>query len=486
MNCYRHPERVAKRKCYFCQKPICPQCQVRLDHHIFCSESCHQSWLEEKKKKALSKTTRRTQREKISELEQKLAYTFSRHLRLEEKILQLQTELSAWRKKAFYLSFLVFFSALAVVLVVFGYGFHSFKNSHLSDDNFKFDPGYPASLEEPKYLETPQLELAPGTITVKQERIDLYGRAPGASSVVLLVNGREEREAEVEGEEFVFKEVKLFPGANVLQVIARDDENQTSLSPAQLIEYQGRNQARVAYTPGLNYSRGSRDLPYLAITFDAGGEASYAQRVLEILKQRNIKTTIFVTGRFIEKYPQLVRKMVEDGQEVGNHTYSHPHLTTWEENHRHLTRPGVSREFLQKELLLTAELFRQTTGKEMAPFWRAPYGEHNREIRRWAEEVGFYHIDWSREPGRSYDTLDWLSDESSKHYRSPQEIRKMLVELDGGVLGKANGAIILMHLSTARGKNFPQQVLAPALDALLARGYQIVPVSELFPELAGR
>ena len=486
MNCYRHPERVAKRKCYFCKKPICPECQVRLDHHIFCSETCHQSWLEEKKKKALSKPSRRTQKEKIGELEQKLAYTFSRHLRLEERIIKLEGELGAWRKKAFYLSFLAFFFTLAIVMVVFGYGFYSLRNSHPGVNNSRFDPGYPASLEEPKYLETPELELAPGKIVVQKGKVDLYGRAPGASSVVLLVNGREEQEITLESPEFVFKEVKLNLGSNVIQVLARDCENHSALSPAHLIEYQGKSRARVRYTSGLNYSRGLREYPRLAITFDAGGEASYAQRVLEILRERNIKTTIFVTGKFIEKYPQLVRKMVEDGQEVGNHTYSHPHLTTWEENHRHLTRPGVTKEFLQKELLLTAELFREVTGKEMAPFWRAPYGEHNREIRRWAEEVGFYHIDWSWEPGTSYDTLDWLSDESSKHYRSSEEIRKMLIELDQGIFGRANGAIVLMHLSTARGKDFPEQVLAPALDALLARGYQIVPVSELFPGLVGK
>ena len=485
MNCFRHPERTARRKCYFCKKPICPQCQIRLDHHIFCSEECHQNWLkkqEEKKRKRPKKPS--SSQQKIEELEKRFTQTISHFTQLERRLYLLEKDANRWRRKAnFFLSLIL---AFFFTLLVAGGGItlRYYKNNHHQKEPY-FDPGYPSELEEPVYLEPPELELSPGKIPVEKGTIHLYGRAPGAKRVTLLINGREIKKLDLSAPEFVFRSVRLSRGANIIQLMAEDGNGQVIFSPAQMVKWKGRALAEVAYTAGLNYSRGSRLEPKIAITFDAGGEASYAKKVLDILREKGLRVTIFVTGRFIEAYPDIVRQMVEDGHEVANHTYSHPHLTTWEENRHHWTRPEVTREFLQRELLLTAQLFEQTTAKEMAPFWRAPYGEHNRQIRRWAEQVGFYHIDWTRERGKSYDTLDWLSDESSPYYRSPQKIREMLVNIDDGIFGKANGSIILMHLSTARGKNFPEEVLAPAIDALIAKGYEIVPVSSLFPGLVG-
>ena len=332
----------------------------------------------------------------------------------------------------------------------------------------------------------PTWSSTPGEIPAADAKIDIYGNAPAARRVTLLINGRESVSLSLKSSAFVFKDVQLASGDNIIQVLSRDEKGNLAYSIAELVKFSGEQKARVQYTPGLDYQRGPRQTPVLAITFDAGGDAGYAPKVLEILRQRGIHTTIFVTGKFIEQNPEIVRQMVEDGHEIGNHTYDHPHLTTYETNFHHWTRPEVTREFLQNELLSTARLFKETTGSDMAHFWRAPFGEQNPEIRRWAEEVGFYHIDWCHDPNNTFDTLDWLTDESNKHYRTPEQIRTLVAGLENSGPDAANGAVMLMHLSTDRDQDYPDKVIAPAIDALSAKGFKLIKVSELFPALTGQ
>jgi peptidoglycan/xylan/chitin deacetylase (PgdA/CDA1 family) len=239
--------------------------------------------------------------------------------------------------------------------------------------------------------------------------------------------------------------------------------------------------AKIPKRPALNFARGNRRVKELALTFDAGAGANYTHNILEILRVKGIQTTIFLTGQFIEKHPDIVKRIVADGHECGNHTYSHPHLTNYNKNYRHSTKRGVTKDFFQDELRKTSDLFTALTGEKMVHWWRAPYGEHNTQIRRWAEEVGFKHVDWSRGPGRkNYDILDWVANESSKYYLTSDELYERFVNLDDGVPGRANGGIILMHLSTDRKKDFPHNTLASAIDAMRSKGYEFVSVSDMF------
>src|SRR3990172_7833648 len=100
----------------------------------------------------------------------------------------------------------------------------------------------------------------------------------------------------------------------------------------------------------------------LSVTFDGGSEATDADEILNILRGKNIKTTIFLTGDFIKRYPDIVFKIVEDGHEIGNHSLTHPHLTTFEKNFKQQTLPGINKEFIAGELKETARIFRELTG----------------------------------------------------------------------------------------------------------------------------
>lgn len=217
-------------------------------------------------------------------------------------------------------------------------------------------------------------------------------------------------------------------------------------------------------------SRGPADRREVLVSFDAGSSDRGALEILNALREAGVKTTIFLTGEFIRRNPDLVRRIVADGHEVGNHTDTHPHLTTYARDGRQATRPGVDRAFLTNELSKTAKLFQETTGKALAPFWRAPFGEHNEEIRGWAAEAGYWHVGWTG--GRAgLDGLDWISDPRSPGYRSSARVVEALVER------AENGGIVLLHLGSDR-----EDPVAPRIPSLLRglanRGFRFAKASE--------
>ncbi|MDH4228081.1 MAG: polysaccharide deacetylase family protein [Deltaproteobacteria bacterium] len=231
-------------------------------------------------------------------------------------------------------------------------------------------------------------------------------------------------------------------------------------------------------------TRGSMRVTEVSITFDGGSDDSGAEAILDTLKSRGIKTTIFLTGGFIRNYPGTVKRMVAEGHEIGNHTMTHPHLTAYEKTSKHTTLSGVTRDILQKELLSTAALFHKVTGTDMSPLWRAPYGEVNPEIRAWAYEAGFVHIGWTTDSSRkeSLDSLDWVSDKGSRLYRTTSEIKNRLLGFGKETHG-LNGGIILMHLGTTRKEDRVHDSLGDIIDGLTTKGYVFVKISEMLPSI---
>ncbi len=217
-------------------------------------------------------------------------------------------------------------------------------------------------------------------------------------------------------------------------------------------------------------TRGPEDRPDLVVSFDAGSSDRGARQILDALRARAIRTTVFLTGDFIRRHPDLARRIAQDGHEVGNHTDTHPHLTTYARDGRQATRSGVDRAFLSRQLGATAEAWRVATGRPMAPLWRAPYGEQNSEIRRWAAEEGYWHVGWTG--GRAgLDGLDWVSDPASRAYRSAGRVVGRLVS------HAENGGIILLHLGSDREDPVAPHV-AELLDSLSGRGFRFARASE--------
>jgi peptidoglycan/xylan/chitin deacetylase (PgdA/CDA1 family) len=224
------------------------------------------------------------------------------------------------------------------------------------------------------------------------------------------------------------------------------------------------------------------------LTFDGGSEANVAGEILDSLRAANVRATMFLTGQFIRLHPGWVRRMVADGHEIANHLDTHPHLTTYATNHRQQTLPTVTRELLIGQLGRAEESYHAITGKAMAPFWRAPYGEHNREIRAWATEAGYRHVSWTQGAGTAedLDTRDWVADRSSRSYRSREEITARLIGFGTGRPEGLNGGIVLMHLATHRKTDRPHESLPEILRTLHDQGYRLVTVSQLLAGLEDR
>jgi peptidoglycan/xylan/chitin deacetylase (PgdA/CDA1 family) len=232
----------------------------------------------------------------------------------------------------------------------------------------------------------------------------------------------------------------------------------------------------LARAPGVpDLTRGPDDRPEVVLSFDAGSSDRGALQILDALRARGVRTTIFLTGEFIRRYPAIARRVADDGHEVGNHTDSHPHLTTYAQDGRQATRPGVDRAYLSRQLAATAAAFRAATGRSLAPLWRAPYGEQNAEIRRWAAREGYWHVGWTG--GRAgLDGLDWVSDPASRSYRTA-----------GAVVGRLvaraeSGGIILLHLGSDREDPVAPRV-PELLDGLGRRGFRLARASEFLDRL---
>ncbi|MFV2071174.1 MAG: polysaccharide deacetylase family protein [Thermoanaerobaculales bacterium] len=211
----------------------------------------------------------------------------------------------------------------------------------------------------------------------------------------------------------------------------------------------------------------------IAITFDGNASSNGTADLLDLLERLDLKITLFVTGQFIEEHPTLVRRALLAGHEIGNHTFDHPHLTTYEQDRRQRLLPTVTRDWFSDQLRQTEDAFLRATGHHLQPLWRAPFGEENRILRGWGLEMGYLHVRWSSLEGASLDSRDWVADEHSSLYQSSSRIMERLLGFP-----KLEGGIILMHLATHRSEP-PWRELPTFVETLRGRGMETVAITKL-------
>ena len=246
--------------------------------------------------------------------------------------------------------------------------------------------------------------------------------------------------------------------------------------PATLITPIGPLTAAAPAWPGmgeaLNLTRGPGGQKRLLLSFDGGSSSEVAAEVLDILKARGVRTTLFLTGAFIQRYPALVKRMAAEGHELGNHTMNHPHFAPGMKRDPKWTRERIQRELLDADAALVRLL-----GRPMDPFWRAPYGEHTAEIRRWAEEAGYRHVGWSE----GADTLDWATPKERRLYRSGEAI---VARLQQRLNRDGDGLIVLMHLGSARELgDRPTDGLGAFMDRARKEGWTFVSAGTILRDL---
>ncbi len=180
----------------------------------------------------------------------------------------------------------------------------------------------------------------------------------------------------------------------------------------------------------------------IAVTFDASWGADNTPKLLDILDEYNAKCTFFLVGIWVDKYPEMVKAIVERGHEIGNHSATHPHMSQ------------ISEAKNLEELRIMSDKVENLTGVRPTLF-RPPYGDYNNKVIRTARGAGYEAVQWS------VDSLDWKN-------ISPQDMIRR-----AGKVGR--GDIILFHNDS--------QYLLDALPTLLQsyqdQGLQMVKVSDL-------
>ena len=188
----------------------------------------------------------------------------------------------------------------------------------------------------------------------------------------------------------------------------------------------------------------------LYLTFDAGYENGCTGQILDVLKKQAVPAAFFLVGDYLERNPDLVRRMAEEGHIVGNHTMNHPDMSKLSD-----------KAAFAKELTGVEELYRQITGREMAKYYRPPQGLYSRENLEMARDLGYRTVFWSL----AY--VDWNND---KQPTADYAFSKLLPRTH-------NGAVVLLH-STSKTN-------AAILDTLLTKwkeqGYRFGTLEELFP-----
>jgi len=194
----------------------------------------------------------------------------------------------------------------------------------------------------------------------------------------------------------------------------------------------------------------SRKVLYL--TFDAGYENGCTAKILDVLKLHQVPAAFFLVGNYIEKNADLVRRMVEEGHTVGNHTMHHYDMSK-------LSEKGA----FSKELTDLEKLYKETTGQEMPRYYRPPQGIYSAENLEMAKELGYKTVFWSL----AY--VDWNNDAQPT---KEEAYRKLLPRTHPG-------AVVLLH-STSRTN---AEILDGLLEKWKEEGYTFGTVEELFAGL---
>ena len=193
-----------------------------------------------------------------------------------------------------------------------------------------------------------------------------------------------------------------------------------------------------------SYNSCNVDGTYLAITFDDGPHPKNTPRLLDMLKERGLKATFYVIGQNVAQYPEIMQRIVAEGHEIGNHSYTHAALTK------------CSAAKVTEEVSKTNDAILQACGAKPTTI-RPPYGATNPSItKRLNDEFGLTVVMWSVDP------LDW-------------KIRKASHVSNHILQNTKSGAIVLahdIHPSTI-------DAMPAALDGLISKGHKFVTISEL-------
>ncbi|MDF2835048.1 MAG: polysaccharide deacetylase [Paenibacillus sp.] len=202
---------------------------------------------------------------------------------------------------------------------------------------------------------------------------------------------------------------------------------------------------------------GPRNRKQVALTFDDAPDPRFTPQILDVLARYRVCATFFVVGERAAKHPELLRRIVNEGHIVGNHSYNHPVFSK------------LSINKFQSQIWQTDEVIRRIAG--ISPLLiRPPYGELLPQQIRWGKGTGFTIVNWD------VDSEDWRKNPSSSKVLA--NIRKTLQP----------GSIVLQHAGGGEGQSLAGTIdaLPVLIEQLQGNGYDMVTVPELLGKRAYR
>lgn len=181
----------------------------------------------------------------------------------------------------------------------------------------------------------------------------------------------------------------------------------------------------------------------ISISFDAAWGDQYTNDILDTLDKYNVKTTFFLVEFWADRYPDMVKKIYNQGHEIGNHSATHPKMSQ------------LNEEQIIRELKKTESKIEEISGYKTFLF-RPPFGDYNDRLINVCRDNGYYVIQWD------VDSLDW------KELGVNQVVDRVTKNVK-------NGSIVLFH----NNAKYVSEYLPLVIEKLQSEGYKIVPISEL-------
>jgi len=190
---------------------------------------------------------------------------------------------------------------------------------------------------------------------------------------------------------------------------------------------------------------GNKESKKVYLTFDEGYEAGYTEKILEVLKQNEVKACFFITAHYVNTSSDLVKKMIDEGHIIGNHTVNHKSM------------PSLSEEEIKSEVMKLHQTIYNKFGYEMK-YIRPPKGEYSEKTVAYCNTLGYTTVMWSF----AYD--DW---DENKQGREDYAKKKILDNIH-------NGAVILLHGNSKDNAN----ILDYCIKEIKKMGYEFASLND--------
>lgn len=190
---------------------------------------------------------------------------------------------------------------------------------------------------------------------------------------------------------------------------------------------------------------GNPEKKYIYLTFDEGYEAGYTPKILEALKENQVKATFFITAHYVNSQPDLVKQIIEEGHIIGNHTVNHKSM------------PDLNQEQIRTEVMDLHQVINEKFGYEMK-YIRPPKGEFSEKTLQETNKLGYTSVMWS------FAYEDWNEDKQPDELSSKKKILDNL----------HNGEIMLLHGNSKTNTNILDSIIKEAKNM----GYEFKSLDE--------